>query len=68
LIWGHAAGFGLGALNEAEDDDVDVYDVDFKRHGTRMAYDASQRDDSRMAIDGKSPPKSGTVSLLLPLL
>ncbi|KAF8316649.1 hypothetical protein DL93DRAFT_2056211 [Clavulina sp. PMI_390] len=35
-----SAGFGLGALNDAEDDDVDVYDIGGPRQSSRtIAYD-----------------------------
>jgi G patch domain-containing protein 1 len=34
------AGFGLGALNEAEDDDIDVYDSTTHADRTYMPYDA----------------------------
>ena len=34
------AGFGLGALNEAEDDDVDIYDTTTHADRTYMPYDA----------------------------
>lgn len=34
------AGFGLGALNEADDDDVDIYDSTSRADRTYMPYDA----------------------------
>lgn len=43
------AGFGLGALNEAEDDDIDVYDSTTHADRTYMPYDAI-----RDADDGSS--------------
>jgi hypothetical protein len=43
------AGFGLGALNEAEDDDIDVYDSTTRADRTYMPYDAI-----RDADDGSS--------------
>lgn len=43
------AGFGLGALNEAEDDDIDVYDSTTHADRTYMPYDAI-----RDAEDGSS--------------
>lgn len=43
------AGFGLGALNEAEDDDIDVYDLTTHADRTYMPYDAI-----RDADDGSS--------------
>jgi G patch domain-containing protein 1 len=36
----YAAGFGLGALNEAEDDDVDIYESTSHADRTYMPYDA----------------------------
>ena len=36
----YAAGFGLGALNEAEDDDVDIYESTSRADRTYMPYDA----------------------------
>ncbi|KXN90681.1 G patch domain-containing protein 1 [Leucoagaricus sp. SymC.cos] len=40
-----SAGFGLGALNDADEDDLDVYDADFKTTRNRQAYDAQHADD-----------------------
>jgi G patch domain-containing protein 1 len=40
-----AAGFGLGALNDAEDDDIDVYDGNLNKGRTRVAYDAFDHGD-----------------------
>jgi G patch domain-containing protein 1 len=49
------AGFGLGALNDAEDDDVDVYDGGLNHSRNRMAYDTSDRDDEdRAMVTGRS--------------
>ncbi len=36
------AGFGLGALNEAEDDDIDVYDPTSHAERTYMPYDSTR--------------------------
>ena len=47
------AGFGLGALNEAEDDDVDVYDSTSRTERTYMPYDAI-----RDAEEGASASRS----------
>ncbi|EIN06259.1 hypothetical protein PUNSTDRAFT_145550 [Punctularia strigosozonata HHB-11173 SS5] len=51
-----AAGFGLGALNDADEDDLDVYDPSgSNRSATRMAYDIADHDDpDRIAIGGRS--------------
>jgi G patch domain-containing protein 1 len=63
------AGFGLGALNDAEDDDVDVYDGDIKnRNDTRrMAYDVSEGDDGERIVIGRGGQKgkTGMVRILL---
>ena len=40
LSLNQTAGFGLGALNEAEDDDIDVYDSTRRADRTYMPYDA----------------------------
>ena len=43
-----SAGFGLGALNEADDDDLDVYDGGLSTYKRRVAYDHIQDDDSNV--------------------
>ena len=40
ILLSYAAGFGLGALNEAEDDDVDIYESTSRADRTYMPYDA----------------------------
>jgi len=41
-----AAGFGLGALNDADDDDVDIYDESLgPSRGRQLAYDNDEPDD-----------------------
>ena len=41
------AGFGLGALNDADEDDLDVYDGSLRTTaGRRVAYDFTDDDDS----------------------
>ncbi|KII86063.1 hypothetical protein PLICRDRAFT_56526 [Plicaturopsis crispa FD-325 SS-3] len=47
-----AAGFGLGALNDADDDDVDIYDGGAVSRN-RMAYDAADRDDDERIVIGR---------------
>ncbi|TFY64484.1 hypothetical protein EVJ58_g2600 [Rhodofomes roseus] len=52
-----AAGFGLGALNDADEDDLDVYDIGrgTARGGrSRMAYDAMDEDDTRISMGSSS--------------
>ena len=59
------AGFGLGALNEAEDDDVDVYDSTTHADRTYMPYDAIRdAEDGSSVSRGKLVQK--VVSLFLP--
>jgi len=41
----YLAGFGLGALNDADEDDLDVYDADFDSARNRLAYDTQHADD-----------------------
>ncbi|OCH96293.1 hypothetical protein OBBRIDRAFT_787368 [Obba rivulosa] len=52
-------GFGLGALNDADDDDVDVYGGDIGRRGrTQMAYDVTDLDDDGHIAIGSSRTRS----------
>lgn len=46
------AGFGLGALNDADEDDLDVYDGSSKQARRHMAYDASERDNEDEIVIG----------------
>jgi G patch domain-containing protein 1 len=48
------AGFGLGALNEAEDDDIDVYDGMRSTGHKRMAYDVGEAEDDEHVVLGGS--------------
>ncbi|KAI0256003.1 hypothetical protein BJV78DRAFT_1175026 [Lactifluus subvellereus] len=50
-----AAGFGLGALNEAEDDDVDVYDSTSRTDRTYMPYDAIRDADEGASVSRNKP-------------
>ncbi|KAH9951091.1 hypothetical protein B0H21DRAFT_705771 [Amylocystis lapponica] len=62
-----AAGFGLGALNDADDDDLDVYDGGMGRHGrTRMAYDDSLGDDDHQISMGGRKLARGQQSRVTP--
>jgi hypothetical protein len=45
------AGFGLGALNEAEDDDVDIYDMTTHADRTYMPYDAIRDADEASGVN-----------------
>ena len=49
------AGFGLGALNDADEDDLDVYDSGMSRQTrTRMAYDVDEAEDDSLVSIGSS--------------
>ena len=39
------AGFGLGALNEADEDDLDVYDGGMDKNHRRIAYEDDNDED-----------------------
>jgi G patch domain-containing protein 1 len=50
-----AAGFGLGALNDADDDDLDVYDDSRTRKNRHLAYDPSEVEaDSKVSKHSQS--------------
>ncbi|KAL5633454.1 hypothetical protein ACGC1H_003821 [Rhizoctonia solani] len=53
-----SAGFGLGALNDADEDDIDVYDGGLISRTTRMAYDEIDDNDA----DGHSRRRPLTLS------
>ncbi|KAH8983155.1 hypothetical protein EDB86DRAFT_3106500 [Lactarius hatsudake] len=58
-----AAGFGLGALNEAEDDDIDVYDSASRADRTYMPYDSTRdADDGASFSRNKSNDKAVTTT------
>ncbi len=48
------AGFGLGALNDADDDDVDIYDAGAGSGRSRLAFDDSLGDDDQYISIGSS--------------
>lgn len=55
------AGFGLGALNDADEDDLDVYDGGAIRNRRREAYDITEHEqDDAVTIGGKSARQSKT--------
>ncbi|KAG1771048.1 hypothetical protein EV702DRAFT_1137589 [Suillus placidus] len=50
-----AGGFGLGALNDADDDDLDVYDHSQTHGRNRHAYDANDvHDEERVLMSSRS--------------
>ncbi|KZT43136.1 hypothetical protein SISSUDRAFT_1112218 [Sistotremastrum suecicum HHB10207 ss-3] len=48
-----SAGFGLGALNDADDDDVDVYDGGSRGGGRRLAFDEEEKDQDDHIVMGR---------------
>ncbi|KAI5122486.1 hypothetical protein M0805_001395 [Coniferiporia weirii] len=64
-----SAGFGLGALNDADEDDIDVYDRGSDRGNRRLAFDEEEEDRTTMGFRNKRPPKdrpSSHLSRLMP--
>lgn len=63
-IFTSPAGFGLGALNEADEDDLDVYEAAGATSGrNRMAYDIAHGDDEdRIHVGGSKPKVSSSSS------
>ncbi|KZT00580.1 uncharacterized protein LAESUDRAFT_764494 [Laetiporus sulphureus 93-53] len=56
-----ATGFGLGALNEADEDDLDVYDSGIARHRhSHLAFDAADEDNGRPVTMGGSSARQST--------
>ncbi|KAI0034482.1 hypothetical protein K488DRAFT_83992 [Vararia minispora EC-137] len=54
-----SAGFGLGALNDADEDDLDVYDTASHRERTYMPYDAADRElDDNITLPGRKASTS----------
>ncbi|KAJ7272738.1 hypothetical protein B0H12DRAFT_1091797 [Mycena haematopus] len=54
-----AAGFGLGAVNDADEDDLDVYEGGFAQNRNRTAYDIIDREEEeKISIGGKTDSRS----------
>ncbi|KZP28739.1 hypothetical protein FIBSPDRAFT_927491 [Athelia psychrophila] len=49
-----SAGFGLGAVNDADEDDLDIYDGGSAQPRRHMAYDASEKDDEDQITIGSA--------------
>lgn len=45
-----SSGFGLGALNEADEDDIDVYESGYNSGKARVAFDLTEHDDDTNTI------------------
>ncbi|KAJ7580229.1 hypothetical protein C8J56DRAFT_962576 [Mycena floridula] len=57
-----ASGFGLGALNDADEDDLDVYDSSFGNKGhIKTAYDIGTEEDDRITM-GSGSRKQGEMN------
>jgi G patch domain-containing protein 1 len=50
-----AAGFGLGALNDADDDDIDIYDSGFSSDKNRTVYEDPGHEDHYTTIGSRKP-------------
>ena len=63
-------GFGLGALNDADDDDVDIYDNGIPQESRRMAFEAGEEDYETIALGqrGPQPLKVRQIFILAPVL
>jgi len=64
-------GFGLGALNDADEDDLDVYDSVQQKSRRGAAYDLADGDNNETIVIGKTTEKgkpSVRLSLWLHLL
>ncbi|TDL23705.1 hypothetical protein BD410DRAFT_746466 [Rickenella mellea] len=59
-----SAGFGLGALNDAEEDDLDVYDSGFNKSSTRLAFDDA--DEEERIVMGSRNKQSPTKKIQKP--
>ncbi|KLO19292.1 hypothetical protein SCHPADRAFT_898867 [Schizopora paradoxa] len=54
-----SAGFGLGALNDADDDDVDFYDVDSNRNQSRRQVAYEGEEDERIVLGQRNKRDTG---------
>lgn len=61
-----SAGFGLGALNDAEDDDIDIYDRGGSKTHRHMAYDTREEEDANdhVVVGPKFPSKLGSQNVV----
>ena len=50
----------MGALNEADEDDLDVYDQAFDPGSRRLAYDENE-DDERITMNSHNPKTNSQV-------
>lgn len=54
-------GFGLGALNDADEDDLDVYDHTIGHGRSRHAFDINDmHDEERVVVGGRGAKSSST--------
>ena len=62
-------GFGLGALNDADDDDVDVYDNGLPKESRRMAFETGDEDHETIVLGHRGPvSKVREIFILVPIL
>lgn len=68
----HPAGFGLGALNDADEDDIDIYDTGSSSRRNLIAYEDGDGSRYHHSISRRSGPGSqvnkSSVSLLRHLI
>ncbi|KAL5492333.1 hypothetical protein ACEPAI_3780 [Sanghuangporus weigelae] len=57
-----SVGFGLGALNDADEDDLDVYDGGPSQTSRRLAYDADEDDEKNMMRKTTRTPRNAPIS------
>ncbi|KAH9893159.1 hypothetical protein C8Q73DRAFT_791046 [Cubamyces lactineus] len=57
-----AAGFGLGALNDADEDDIDIYDSSAAAGRSRVAFDDTLGDDEHHIHMGSSSRRQAATS------
>ena len=63
----HLGGFGLGALNDADEDDLDVYDIQNQGSRHRVAYDFIGGDDDEPVLLGSKAAKQSKSTGVCPL-
>lgn len=60
---GLQGGFGLGALNDADEDDLDVYDHAIGHGRSRHAFDINDTHDEERVIVGRLGAKSSSTTV-----
>lgn len=63
---GSQGGFGLGALNDADEDDLDVYDHAIGHGRSRHAFDINDMHDEERVVIGGRGAKFNTTTIPTP--